>query len=73
MAAELALLVFCMVFTFPDGDELSIPFWLIYGLLPAVGAMATQQAIEEQGDKERMQVLQPTAHDSQTSDGGTVA
>lgn len=36
MAAELAMLIFCAVFTFPDGDELTIPFWLIYGLLPAV-------------------------------------
>ena len=43
MAAELSMLVLFTVNSLPSGDELSVPFWVIYGLLPAVVNMATQQ------------------------------
>ncbi len=43
IAAELSILVLFTVNSLPSGDEISVPFWVIYGLLPAVVNMATQQ------------------------------
>jgi O-antigen ligase len=45
MAAELAMLVLFIVFSMPSGDEIAIPFWLIYGVLPAVVKMANQREV----------------------------
>ena len=42
MAAELSMLVLFTVNSLPHGDELAVPFWLIYGLLPAVVNMANR-------------------------------
>ncbi len=43
MAAEFSMLVLFIVFSLPTGDELAVPFWLIYGLLPAVVQMANKR------------------------------
>jgi O-antigen ligase len=40
MGGELALLVHLVVNNLLNGDAIGIPFWLIYGLLPAVARMA---------------------------------
>ena len=42
MTAELSMLVLFTVNSLPHGDELAVPFWLIYGLLPAVVNMANR-------------------------------
>ena len=46
MTAEFSMLVLFAVFSMPSGDELAVPFWLIYGLLPAVVKMAKQPSME---------------------------
>ena len=43
MAAQFSMLVLFIVFTLPTSDELAVPFWLIYGLLPAVVQMANRR------------------------------
>ena len=47
MAAEFSMFVLFTVFSMPSGDELAVPFWLIYGLLPAVVKMAKQEPAME--------------------------
>ncbi len=43
MSAELSLAVYFLVNNLLAADKIGIPFWLIYGLLPAVGRMAEEQ------------------------------
>jgi len=43
MAAELSLLVYFLVNSLLAFDKIGIPFWMIYGLLPAVGRMADRK------------------------------
>jgi len=44
MAAELSILVLFTVNSLPSGDEISVPFWVIYGLLPAVVNLAIERS-----------------------------
>lgn len=43
MTAELSLLVYFFVNSLLAFDKIGIPFWVIYGLLPAVGAIAERE------------------------------
>ena len=43
MAAELSLMVHFTVNNLLNGDAIGVPFWGIYGLLPAVVQMATRE------------------------------
>jgi putative inorganic carbon (HCO3(-)) transporter len=43
MAAELSLLVHFIVNNLLNGDRIGVPFWLIYGLLPAVVNIAKRE------------------------------
>ena len=40
IAVELSMSVLFLVNDLPEGDVLAVPFWVIYGLLPAVVRMA---------------------------------
>ena len=51
MAAEISLMVHFTVNNLLNGDAIGVPFWGIYGLLPAVVQMAAREkAIRETGD-----------------------
>jgi len=43
MAAELSLLVHFLVNNLLNGDAIGIPFWVLYGLLPAVVGIAERE------------------------------
>ncbi|MDE0300289.1 MAG: O-antigen ligase family protein [Candidatus Poribacteria bacterium] len=47
LSAELSLLVHFAVNNLLNGDAIAIPFWLIYGLLPAVAIMAKRERESE--------------------------
>ena len=43
MAAEISLMVHFTVNNLLNGDAIGVPFWGIYGLLPAVVQMAARE------------------------------
>ena len=45
MAAEISLMVHFTVNNLLNGDAIGVPFWGIYGLLPAVVQMANREKI----------------------------
>jgi hypothetical protein len=42
IAVEFSMSILFLVNDLPEGDVLAVPFWVIYGLLPAVVRMADQ-------------------------------
>jgi cell division protein FtsW (lipid II flippase) len=51
MGAELSLLVHFTVNNLMNGDAIGVPFWLIYGLVPAIVQIANEEkSVQEIGN-----------------------